>query len=213
MQEVGPNFDAIRSTLSKRYQYFIWNSHDRPVFFNDLAWHRWQELDVEAMTQAAAALVGEHDFASFARPGHGRENTVRTILACEVSCRPPKLVIGIEGTGFLWNMVRIIVGTLVQVGLGRYTPDDMRAMLAAKNRQSSGPTAPPHGLYLQWIRTNPATRRNRGRGSKESGARSEKSGARSQESGVRSQELGTGNAVCENLGERVGVGNQYYLLA
>jgi len=156
IQQVGPNFHAIRSTLSKRYQYFIWNSHNRPVFFNDLAWHRWQELDLEAMSRAASAFVGEHDFASFARPGHGRDNTVRTILGCEVSCRPPKIVIGIEGTGFLWNMVRIIVGTLVQVGLGRYTPEEMRTMLAAKDRQSSGPTAPPHGLYLQWIKTDPA---------------------------------------------------------
>lgn len=156
IQQVGLGFDAIRSTLSKRYQYFIWNTHDRPVFFNDLAWHRWQELDVDAMTRAAAVFVGEHDFASFARPGHGRDNTVRTILRCELSHRPPRIVIGIEGTGFLWNMIRIIVGTLVQVGLGRYTPEDMQTMLAARNRQAAGPTAPPHGLYLQWIRTNVA---------------------------------------------------------
>jgi tRNA pseudouridine38-40 synthase len=183
IQEVGPGFDAIRSTLSKRYQYFIWNSHDRPVFFNDLAWHRWQELDIGAMTRAAAVLVGEHDFASFARPGHGRETTVRTILACELSCRPPKLVIGIEGTGFLWNMVRIIVGTLVQVGLGRYTPDDVQSMLAAKNRQSSGPTAPPHGLYLQWIRTNPVHEEI-----VEEEARSQESEVGSEESEIRSQE-------------------------
>jgi tRNA pseudouridine38-40 synthase len=155
LQQVGPRFDAIRSTLSKRYQYFIWNSHDRPVFFNDLAWHRWQELDTAAMAKAAEAFVGEHDFASFARPGHGREHTVRTILSCDLSVRLPKLVIGIEGTGFLWNMVRIIVGTLVQVGLGRFTPEDMRKMLEAKDRAASGPTAPPHGLYLQWIRTRP----------------------------------------------------------
>ena len=155
IQQVGPRFDAIHSTLSKRYQYFIWNHLDRPVFFNDLAWHRWQTLDIDAMTRAAAAFVGEHDFASFARPGHGREHTVRTILSCDISCRSPKIVIGIEGTGFLWNMVRIIVGTLVQVGLGRFTPEDMQTMLAARDRKTSGPTAPPHGLYLQWIRTNP----------------------------------------------------------
>jgi tRNA pseudouridine38-40 synthase len=135
------------------------------------------------MTRAAAVLVGEHDFASFARPGHGRETTVRTILACELSCRPPKLVIGIEGTGFLWNMVRIIVGTLVQVGLGRYTPDDVQSMLAAKNRQSSGPTAPPHGLYLQWIRTNPVHEEI-----VEEEARSQESEVGSEESEIRSQE-------------------------
>jgi tRNA pseudouridine38-40 synthase len=152
IRPVPETFDAVRSTTTKRYQYFIWNHGDRPVFFADLAWHRWQRLDVDAMTAAAAHLVGRHDFASFARPGHGRENTVRTVLALDVSHRPPKLVFGVEGTGFLWNMVRIIVGTLVEVGLGRYTPEDVPRMLAARDRRAAGSTAPPHGLYLQWIR-------------------------------------------------------------
>jgi tRNA pseudouridine38-40 synthase len=153
LDAVPDAFDAITSTTSKRYQYAIWNQPDRPAFFPDLAWHRWQQLDVAAMTQAARRLMGEHDFASFARPGHGRENTVRTVLACDVSRRGALLVIGVEGTGFLWNMVRIMVGTLVEVGLGRYRPQDIDAMLAARDRQAAGATAPPHGLYLQWIRT------------------------------------------------------------
>jgi tRNA pseudouridine38-40 synthase len=153
IQPVPDSFDAIRSTISKRYQYFIWNTSNRNLFFPDLAWHRWQELDVANMADAAARLVGTHDFASFAKPGHGRESTVRTVLACDVHRRGPRLVIGVEGTGFLWNMVRIIVGTLVEVGLGRYTPDDVGAMLAAKDRQHAGQTAPPHGLYLQWIKS------------------------------------------------------------
>lgn len=153
VEPVVDAFDAIFSTVRKRYQYFIWNAPDRPVFFNDLAWHRWHKLDVAAMCAAAAMLVGEHDFASFARPGHGRENTVRRVYGCEVVARGPKLVIGVEGSGFLWNMIRIIVGTLVQVGIGHYKPDDIPAMLLAKDRQAAGPTAPPHGLYLQWIKT------------------------------------------------------------
>lgn len=152
-EPVHDYFDAIRSTTRKRYQYFIWNADDRPVFFNDLAWHRWHKLDGQAMAQAGTHLVGEHDFASFARPGHGRENTVRTIYACDVAYRPPHVLIGVEGSGFLWNMVRIIVGTLVQVGLGRIHADDIPAMLAARERTAGGPTAPPHGLYLQWIKT------------------------------------------------------------
>jgi tRNA pseudouridine38-40 synthase len=156
LDAVPESFDAITSTTSKRYQYAIWNKPDRPAFFPDLVWHRWQTLDIAAMKNAAARLVGEHDFASFARPGHGRENTVRNVLACEVSYRPPLLVIGVEGTGFLWNMVRIMVGTLVEVGLGRFGPDQIDAMLAAKDRQAAGATAPPHGLYLQWIKTSPS---------------------------------------------------------
>jgi tRNA pseudouridine38-40 synthase len=152
VKPVPERFDAVKSTTTKRYQYFIWNHADRPVFFPDLAWHRWQRLDVEAMATAAAHFVGSHDFASFARPGHGRENTVRTVHACDVTYRCPKLVVGVEGSGFLWNMVRIMVGTLVEVGLGRYAPEDIPRMLAARDRQAAGSTAPPHGLYLQWVR-------------------------------------------------------------
>ena len=87
----------IASTSRKRYQYFIWHDEDRPLFFPDLAWHRWQALDVDAMREAAAHFVGTHDFASFARPGHGREHTQRTVWACDVSARLPKIVIGVEG--------------------------------------------------------------------------------------------------------------------
>jgi tRNA pseudouridine38-40 synthase len=156
LEPVPDTFHAIRSTRSKRYQYFIWNQPDRPLFFADLAWHRWQTLDIAAMITAAAHLQGEHDFASFARPGHGRETTVRTVHACEVSYRAPKLIIAVEGSGFLWNMVRIIVGTLVEIGLGRYSPDDVPRMLAARDRTAAGSTAPAHGLYLQWIQSEEA---------------------------------------------------------
>lgn len=152
IEPVGPDFDAIGSTLSKRYQYFIWNAEQRNPFLSELCWHRRHVLDIPAMRDAARLLAGTHDFASFARAGHGRENTIRTVHNCSVSRRGPLLVIGVEGSGFLWNMVRIIVGTLIQVGIGRYRPDDVSAMLAARNRESAGSTAPPQGLYLQWIR-------------------------------------------------------------
>lgn len=152
LEPVPPSFDAVSGTRSKRYQYFVWNTPDRPVFFPDLAFHRWQTLDILAMRAAAAHLVGTHDFASFAKPGHGRLSTVRTVLDCQVACRPPRLVIGVEGTGFLWNMVRIIAGTLIEVGIGRFGPEQIPAMLQAKDRRAAGSTAPAHGLYLQWIR-------------------------------------------------------------
>jgi tRNA pseudouridine38-40 synthase len=154
IEPVPETFDAIASARTKRYQFLLWNHPDRPLFFSDLAWHRWHYLDVPKIAEAARHFVGEHDFASFARPGHGRDTTVRTVHACDVSFRSPKLVIGIEGSGFLWNMVRIIVGTLVQVGIGRTQPAEIPAMIAARNRAAAGPTAPPHGLYLQWIRTD-----------------------------------------------------------
>ena len=146
------SFDAILSTTSKRYQYLIWNAEDRPVFFADLAWHRWQTLDFDAMREAARLFVGTHDFASFAKPGHGRQNTVRTVLDCSVSRRGAMLVVGLEGTGFLWNMVRIITGTLVEVGLKRDQPQAIPQMIQSRDRRAAGSTSPPHGLYLQWIK-------------------------------------------------------------
>ncbi len=151
IEPVTESFDAIRSTISKRYQYVIWHAPDRPPFINDLVFHRWLKLDIAAMQASAACLVGEHDFASFAKPGHGRESTIRTVHHCSVSYRPPRLVVGIEGSGFLWHMVRIIVGTLLQIGVRGSPPETILEMLAAKDRKASGPTAPPQGLYLQWI--------------------------------------------------------------
>lgn len=146
-------FDAIFWTLRKRYQYFIWHAPDRPVFFGDLCWHRWKPMDMDAMREAARRFIGTHDFKSFARPGHGRGDTIRTIFDCDVSYRSPRLVIGVEGSGFLWHQIRIMIGTLVEVGLGRFTPDDITAMLTAKDRRAAGSTAPPQGLYLHWIQT------------------------------------------------------------
>jgi tRNA pseudouridine38-40 synthase len=153
IEKVPDTFNAVHGTVRKRYQYAIWNAFDRPVFFNDLVWHRWQKLDIDAMQAAAALFVGEHDFTSFARPGHGRDSTVRTVYDCEVTYRPPRLVVGVEGSGFLWNMIRIMVGTLVQVGLGRHRPEAIIDMINAHDREAAGPTAPPHGLFLQWIQT------------------------------------------------------------
>jgi tRNA pseudouridine38-40 synthase len=152
LELVDPDFHAIRWTTSKRYQYVIYCAEDRPVFNADLYWHRWQKLDVARMRQAAALMVGTHDFASFAKPTHTCKTTIRTVLSCEVSRVGSRMVIGVEGTGFMWNMVRIMVGTLVEIGMGRIPVERVTEMLAARDRQAAGPTAPPHGLYLQWIK-------------------------------------------------------------
>ncbi len=153
IEPADPEWDAIGSTISKRYQYAIWNEEDRNPLYSDLVWHRRLPLDFQAMQAATKHFVGTHNFASFAKPGHHRGSTVRTVLACDISRRGPLIVMAVEGTGFLWNMVRIIVGTVAQVGLGLFAPDDIRDMLAAKDRRKGGATAPPHGLYLQWIKT------------------------------------------------------------
>lgn len=145
-------FDAISDARHKRYQYFFWDAYDRPLFLRHVAFHRRGPLDLDAMRRAAAALLGTHDFASFAKPGHGRDSTIRTVYACDVRQRGHRLVVGIEGNGFLWNQVRIMAGTLAEVGRGTLDADAIPAILAARDRQAAGPTAPAHGLFLQWIR-------------------------------------------------------------
>jgi len=153
-------FDAIGDAVHKRYQYLIWHSLNRNVLMEHLAFHRWHDVNVDAMAAGAAHLVGTMDYTSFCRPGHGRESTVRTISDCSVSQRGKLIVVSVAGNGFLWNQVRIIVGTLVEVGIGRFKSDDIRHMLDARDRRAAGSTAPSHGLYLQWIQH----RLNRGRG-------------------------------------------------
>jgi tRNA pseudouridine38-40 synthase len=152
IEPVPDTFEAISGTESKRYQYVVWNAPDRPPLFSDLVFHRWQKLDLDAMRAAAALLEGTHDFNAFAKPGHGRATTDRTVSECRLSVRSPRLVLGVAGSGFLWNMVRIIAGTLIEVGIGHYTPEDIRAALESKDRRQAGSTAPPHGLYLQGIK-------------------------------------------------------------
>jgi tRNA pseudouridine38-40 synthase len=147
-----PTFDAIASTLSKRYQYLLWQAPVRPVFYGDLSWHHWQPLDLEAMREAAAHFVGTRDFAALAKAGHRRESTIRSVYTCEVSWRLPRIVISTEGGGFLWNMVRIMAGTLAEVGAGRIKPHEIPSLLDSKDRRSAGKTAPAQGLFLQWVR-------------------------------------------------------------
>ena len=105
------------------------------------------------MGEAGAHFIGLHDFASFARPGHLRENTIRRVISCDVSSRREMIVVGIEGGGFLWNQIRIMVGTLVEIGMGKYPPGRIAEMMKALDRRAAGPTAPPEGLYLQWVKS------------------------------------------------------------
>jgi len=108
----------------------------------------YYKLDVEKMRKAAAYLTGEHDFKSFCQTGAQVETTVRTIYALEVEEQGPDVVIRVCGNGFLYNMVRIIAGTLMEVGQGRRSPESMEEVLKACDRQKAGPTAPAHGLML-----------------------------------------------------------------
>jgi tRNA pseudouridine38-40 synthase len=148
------DFHATRDARSKLYRYVIHNATHRPVEQQDAgrAWHVRYALDTDAMRAAADALVGTHDFAAFAAGAESRPDTVRTVWRIEVARRYEQVVVDIEGGGFLYNQVRNMVGTLVEVGRGHWPVSRVPEILASRRRVAAGPTAPPHGLYLQWVR-------------------------------------------------------------
>lgn len=153
VEEVAPDFDAIQDAVTKQYTYTIHNSDHRPLELRHTVYHCWYQLDVDRMNDAADRLVGEHDFEGFSAAGHGRENTIRMIHRCDVRREDrDRVVITVEGSGFLWNMVRIIAGTLVEVGRGLFEPRRVDEILASTDRQKAGPTLPPQGLCLEWIK-------------------------------------------------------------
>jgi tRNA pseudouridine38-40 synthase len=145
-------FDAIRCAVTKQYTYRIHNTGRRPLGLRHMVHHYRHQLDADLMDEAAARLLGEHDFEGFSAAGHGRESTVRTIHRCEVKRDGDQVTITVEGSGFLWNMVRIIAGTLVEVGRGRFEAEHIDEILRTADRQLAGPTLPPQGLCLEWIK-------------------------------------------------------------
>ncbi|MBL0927884.1 MAG: tRNA pseudouridine(38-40) synthase TruA [Phycisphaerales bacterium] len=152
-RRADPDFDPVSDCLAKGYRYTIAVGPTRPLWDRARALHVHQTLDTDAMDAAARLLVGEHDFAAFAAAGHGRTSTVRTMFLSRVArdaAEPDRIHIDVAAGGFLWNMVRIIVGTLIEVGRGRAAPDEIAAILASRDRQRAGPTVPPHGLCLRW---------------------------------------------------------------
>ncbi len=154
-EDVPMGFDVIGDVTSKFYRYTIYSGPVRPVLHMRYCWHVPAELDIRAMGEAAALLAGRRDFKSFAAAADGREDTVRTIFRCDVTAGPADdgrwVYVDTEGDGFLYNMVRNIVGTLVEVGIGRWKPEKISEILAAGDRRAAGPIAPPSGLCLMWI--------------------------------------------------------------
>jgi tRNA pseudouridine38-40 synthase len=107
------------------------------------------------MQAAARNFIGEMDYSAFAGAGCVRDSYVRRVLRCEVQRHNDEVRVDVEGTGFLYNQVRIMVGTLIEIGRGHWEPQRVPAILESKDRRSAGPTAPPHGLCLQWVRYPP----------------------------------------------------------
>ena len=149
--EMPPRFHSRLSAKAKHYSYSIWIGKHSPVFERKYTFRCTEMLDVQAMRQAAAAFIGTHDFKSFCCVRTQAESTVRTIYSLEVLQEGSEIIIRIKGNGFLYNMVRIITGTLIQVGKGRFKPEYVKQMLEAKDRTVAGQTAPPQGLTLVGI--------------------------------------------------------------
>lgn len=148
-EEVDERFHSRLSCKRKTYRYIINNSKVGTAIYRNLETHIPIKLDIEKMKEAVQYFEGEHDFKAFKASGTSSKSSVRTIYKAEVMERPDeKIWIELTGSGFLYNMVRIIAGTLVDVGLGNILPKEIPNIIREKDRSKAGKTLPPQGLYL-----------------------------------------------------------------
>lgn len=156
VSEAGEDFHARYSARSKVYRYRILNRRARPALERDRTWHVPGPLDLDRMRSGAIHLIGEHDFRAFRKEGGSRSSAVRTVIAIEISRRGEEVTIEVEATGFLYTMVRSVVGSLVRVGRGDWEPEAIRDILASGDRVRVGPqTAPARGLCLVRVKYDP----------------------------------------------------------
>jgi tRNA pseudouridine38-40 synthase len=159
-EDVPDGFNPIRHAVRKRYRYLVFDGPVRDVFQLRYTWHWvYGRLNVEAMQRAAASLVGTHDFSSYETSGAPRKSSIRTIHAIDIERgrgeRAGMVILEVEANGFLYNMVRNIVGTLVEVGRGAESEGWPQEVLVARDRCRAGRTAPPQGLFLLWVEYGP----------------------------------------------------------
>jgi tRNA pseudouridine38-40 synthase len=147
-EEVPDDFHARFSALGKFYNYRILNRRAPSALYRKYSWHVNQQLNLKNMRLAAASFVGKHDFSAFRGSGCTAKTPVRTIRGVVIKKTGDFVEIGIEADAFLQHMARNIAGTLVEVGLGRFSPVEVKRMLTSLDRTTAGRTAPPQGLYL-----------------------------------------------------------------
>ncbi|MEF9983387.1 MAG: tRNA pseudouridine(38-40) synthase TruA [Oscillospiraceae bacterium] len=150
-EEVAEDFHARYNSKGKRYVYLIHNSQIRNPFMLDLCLEYRYKLNENLMNEAAQKFIGTYDFSAFCSANSSVTDFVRTIRACNVVREGDMIKVTVEGDGFLYNMVRIIVGTLLEVSQGKISPDDIIPIIESKDRTKSGITAPPCGLYLDKV--------------------------------------------------------------
>ena len=151
LQEAAPRFHARLNATGKTYVYRVWNSDAPNVFERKYLYTVTDALDLAAMEAAAAHLIGTHDFMSLCANKRMKKSTVRTIESIRIEKIGGELRFTVTGDGFLYNMVRILVGTLLEVGMGKRNPDSIPALLEAKDRSKAGYLVPPHGLRLEAV--------------------------------------------------------------
>ena len=149
--EVPADFHPQYQAKNKTYVYQIYNANILDPVYNNYAWHVKPVLDIKKMQAAAQYLIGEHDFNAFCAAGSSVKSTIRTIYSIDISQVNNLVTIRINGNGFLYNMVRILAGTLSYIGYGKLSVGDMQTILASKDRTTGGITAPPEGLSLLHI--------------------------------------------------------------
>jgi tRNA pseudouridine38-40 synthase len=150
--EVDDAFHPRFSATSKHYRYTLLTRADRSPLWRDRAWHFSDPIDLEAMRTGAAHLIGQHDFAAFRASGCAAKTTTRRVDEITITATPELLTVDVRGNAFLRNMVRIIVGTLAEVGTGDRPPSQVAEILASHERTLAGLTAPPQGLELMEVR-------------------------------------------------------------
>lgn len=146
--DVSPEFNAIGSCLKKEYTYRIYNSRIRNAFFVDRAWFYPKRLDEAVMQRCASFMVGTHDFAALKSVGTETRTTVRTVYYFDIERQGDLISCKVCANGFLYNMVRAMVGTCVYASEGKLAPEDLPHIMERKDRTAAGPTAPPGGLYM-----------------------------------------------------------------
>lgn len=151
VEEVDIRFHSRLSAKKKTYVYRIHTSEISNVFERKFVYDYPEKLDISRMRKAACHLVGTHDFKSFCANRHMKKTTVRTIYAIEIKETDSEIILSYTGNGFLMNMVRILTGTLIEVGDGRRAPDSIPFILDALDRDAAGYTAPPQGLFLEKV--------------------------------------------------------------
>ena len=147
-EEVEENFHSRLSCKRKTYRYVINNSQNGTAIYRNLETNISEKLDVSKMQEAIKYFIGEHDFKAFKASGTSSKSSVRIIYEATIYKKDDRIYIELTGNGFLYNMVRIIAGTLVEVGKGKIRPEEMPDIIQSKDRTRAGKTLPPQGLYL-----------------------------------------------------------------